>query len=108
MVKRNGRNLVIEAFPSKPGSATITVLDAPFGGSLATCTDANGVRSNIMCAVCGFKPYNPPTEVWASATLNRRYPDVSLTASPPHGTAAVTNTQAVATLTEAITYGPLC
>jgi hypothetical protein len=40
-------NLVVEAFPTSPGTATVQVMDAPGPGSLTNTTDSNGSRSSI-------------------------------------------------------------
>jgi hypothetical protein len=47
-VPRAGSHLIVEAFPTSPGTATVQVVDANGqAGQLTNVTDSNGVRSSI-------------------------------------------------------------
>jgi hypothetical protein len=47
-VPRRAAHLIVEAFPTSPGIATIQVVDANGqAGQLTPCTDSNGLRSSI-------------------------------------------------------------
>lgn len=47
-VQRRAAHLIVEAFPTQPGTATIQIVDANAqAGSLTNCTDSNGSRASI-------------------------------------------------------------